>query len=180
MITPPHLVRSQDLHSTSVGGDGADPKVTQPLSAWIERGLGTSGNSAQTELCPNAGPDTVIRSRKRSRDLKDVSGRVKRSCPLTRPREEASASEFSYRGADELSPAPIQPTSSPSPRPTETAVPPGPRPPVGAESFNDARFSAIVRLVRSAIKVNPDISFEQACALAIEHVRTHDPLMKAL
>ena len=82
MITPPHLVRSQDLHSTSVGGDGADPKVTQPLSAWIERGSGTSGDSAQTESCPNAGPDTVIRSRKRYRYLKTLA--VKRSRPPMR------------------------------------------------------------------------------------------------
>ena len=163
----------QDLHSTSADGNEGEPKVTQPLSSWIERGSGPSGNSAHVESCPNAGPDNSDRSRKRSRDCKDSSGRIKRSRAPSRQREQT----FEHTVDETLDVTDRSlPSPGPGPRPAETPVPRVSQLPVGAVgSFNDSMSNALVSLVQNAMHVNPNTSLEEAYSLAANHLRSNDP-----
>ena len=154
-------------------GDGVDPQATNMLPfSLVEEGVGPSGDSAPTKSCPN--PESVVtsRSRKRSREPKDSSARVKRTHP---PSRERCVSE---RNVDsQHSPGNPQPAPAPRPRPTDTVVPRVSQSPVrGKGAFNVSMTNALTGLVKSLMKKNPDVSVEEAVQVASEHVRNTDPL----
>ena len=172
--------------TSSVVYSCCDSGVTQGPQLLAIEGLGPAEEPCPVEPCLEVqSGSSQDRGRKRVRETKDVSGKVKRSVPPSRERQLTTLPVAS--GVNVLD-SPAQSVAH-SPMRDVTQVTPTTRPVGGAVSVplthpsavrGDGRFSdsmerSIKSLIKSANRSNPNMSLDDSFALVSAYLAKHDP-----
>ena len=182
-VSPSH----HSLHSSS-GVDRLcdDLGVNLPPTVIATEVTEPTSEPCPTESCLDVEFDAVSqeRGRKRFREPKDHSAKVKRSEPPSRtsPRTTLPLMSVALANPTDAPPTPacgdvsrVNPTDRTGLE--RTPVPRSPLSPVQrGGQFSDSMNNALTDLVKAAMKENPDISLEDSFALAQKFLKENDPL----